>query len=260
MSASCPSCGGEVDPRGGWCGSCGARLPAPDDVVAETRTAAGTDGAVTDPAGDPDVGTDTGVAGKEPGGAGPDAPDQAPTRRRVLQLLGAGALGLGVGWLARGLTRSDWVDVGRVDVLLDRIETDGWIPAPAVGDDPVHAIVRWDPSIVRQDGLESRIVYASEPVVDRTTGLMVLVLRSPHGGCDTPFCESSRWFEDVCFGSRFNGWGEWVSGPSPRSLDRRPARLVDGRLEVNRTGYTVGATRERRMSAQEAAGPSCADL
>ena len=49
---------------------------------------------------------------------------------------------------------------------------------------------------------------------------MPLYQRCVHLGCRVPFCESSKWFECPCHGSKYNGVGEYQLGPAPRGMDR----------------------------------------
>jgi cytochrome b6-f complex iron-sulfur subunit len=63
--------------------------------------------------------------------------------------------------------------------------------------------------------------------------LFALSQRCPHLGCSVPFCDASGAFECPCHGTVFNVAGEWISGPSPRGMDRHPLRIEDGRVVVN---------------------------
>ncbi len=45
---------------------------------------------------------------------------------------------------------------------------------------------------------------------------MPLYQRCVHLGCRVPFCNSSKWFECPCHGSKYNEAGEYQLGPAPR--------------------------------------------
>ena len=53
----------------------------------------------------------------------------------------------------------------------------------------------------------------------------VFLARSPHGGCLLLWRQAELKFEDPCFGSRFDIEGHYLSGPSPRDLDKLPATV-----------------------------------
>ena len=79
----------------------------------------------------------------------------------------------------------------------------------------------------------------------------------PHLGCRVEWCDSSRQFECPCHGSIFNRLGKYRSGPTPRGMDRHPAVVVDGVVEVD-TGETLQGDPPGVESIDEpAAGPSC---
>lgn len=82
--------------------------------------------------------------------------------------------------------------------------------------------------------------------------------KCPHLGCAVPFCESSGRFECPCHGSVFNAAGEYVSGPSPRGMDRYPLQVVDGRVLVNTTVLEEGFPIGSKKFELPARGPSCA--
>lgn len=194
------------------------------------------------------------------------------TRRQAI-LAGTGLFGLGagIGWSLRGTPPDDSRhDVGSVDDLLAAIRRDGWFgfrPSVESGE-PTHAVIRWDPTVVAtrdQVELAAADIYGgtganaveSNPLVDASTGLMVLWLRSTHLGCRVQHCASSGWFEDTCHGSRFNDWGEWGGGPAPRGLDHRQSWIEDGRLLVNLHSLVPGVPRELGVLRQDPTGPDC---
>lgn len=88
--------------------------------------------------------------------------------------------------------------------------------------------------------------------------LHAIAQKCPHLGCAVPFCESSGQFECPCHGSVFNAAGEWISGPSPRGMDRYPLQIADGRVLVNTTVLEEGAPLGSRKFDLPPRGPSCA--
>lgn len=96
-------------------------------------------------------------------------------------------------------------------------------------------------------------------VVNARGQLFALSQRCPHLGCRVPFCESSGRFECPCHGSVFDIAGEWVSGPSPRGMDRFHLEL-DGHAVIVDTGdLTSGPDRGAEEFREPARGPSCLD-
>ena len=94
--------------------------------------------------------------------------------------------------------------------------------------------------------------------VTRTKGqLFAISQKCPHLGCAVPFCESSGRFECPCHGSVFNAAGEWVSGPSPRGMDRYPLQIADGRVLVNTAVLEEGAPLGSKQFDLPSRGPRC---
>lgn len=60
----------------------------------------------------------------------------------------------------------------------------------------------------------------------------VFLRRSPHGGCLLNWDATNQRFEDPCYGSQFDRNGNYVSGPSPRNLDRLQAAVRDNMIWV----------------------------
>jgi len=75
--------------------------------------------------------------------------------------------------------------------------------------------------------IDLMIVYAAE---DQSAS--VFLRRSPHGGCLLLWDKVNSRLEDPCFGSRFDLTGQYISGPSPRDLDRLPTSVRDGIIWV----------------------------
>ncbi|MEE8600829.1 ubiquinol-cytochrome c reductase iron-sulfur subunit [Euzebya tangerina] len=94
---------------------------------------------------------------------------------------------------------------------------------------------------------------------DITNGASVMAIyqQCVHLGCRVPWCESSRWFECPCHGSRYNRWGEYEFGPAPRGLDRFPVTLTDGNVFVDTSTIVTGPTQTGGVLGEPAAGPNC---
>jgi hypothetical protein len=71
----------------------------------------------------------------------------------------------------------------------------------------------------------------------------VFLARSPHGSCfirwnaGWPFSEIPKWdagdyFDEPCYGSKWDLEGNYISGPSPRDMDELPFEIKDGMLWV----------------------------
>ncbi len=118
-------------------------------------------------------------------------------------------------------------------------------------------LVTWDPAV---PGAQEQ--YGEEHArLDGGAGLMALYQKCVHLGCRVPWCQSSQWFECPCHGSKYNKWGEWVSGPAPRGLDRFPSEIDDnGDLLVNTGVIVTGPARTARVLQQQQEGPNCVDI
>lgn len=195
-----------------------------------------------------------------------DGPEPRITRRWfLLGLGGAAAAGLGIGGVAAWVVVRDedraaqWpgqVVLGDARALLAEIDATG---APLIRPtvwSPTVAIIRWDPSV---PGALDVYREQDHAVLDADHGLMALSLRDPHMGCRNMWCPTSQWFENPCHGEKYNRWGEWVGGPSPRGLDRYASRVVDGQFVVDVDHLLVGPHRDARVLDQEAAGPHCVE-
>ena len=86
---------------------------------------------------------------------------------------------------------------------------------------------------------------------------MALYQRCVHLGCRVPWCESSKWFECPCHGSRYNRWGEYEFGPAPRGLDRFAVFLEEGRVIVDTSTVVTGPSRGVNALKQLPEGPHC---
>lgn len=88
-------------------------------------------------------------------------------------------------------------------------------------------------------------------------GLMALWQRCVHLGCRVPSCGSSQGFECPCHGSKYNGHGEYNSGPAPRNMDRFGVSVdAAGDLVVD-TGTVVQTSRSKVFTIAYPQGPFC---
>ncbi len=103
-------------------------------------------------------------------------------------------------------------------------------------------------------------VPAARAYLARINGEVVAISeKCTHLGCRVPFCESSGQFECPCHGSVFNRAGDYVTGPSPRGLDRYPTELGDDGLLYIDTGSKVEGPEPGSFQIDEpATGPACA--
>ena len=97
--------------------------------------------------------------------------------------------------------------------------------------------------------------YPAEGVT--SDGVMPLYQRCVHLGCRVPFCNSSKWFECPCHGSKYNNAGEYQLGPAPRGLDRFTMEVVDGNVIVDTSSIKLGPPRGTNTTDQPQEGPFC---
>jgi cytochrome b6-f complex iron-sulfur subunit len=97
--------------------------------------------------------------------------------------------------------------------------------------------------------------YPAEGVTQ--DGVMALYQRCVHLGCRVPFCQSSKWFECPCHGSKYNNAGEYKLGPAPRGLDRFVMSVVDGSVVVDTSTIKLGPPRGTNTTDQPQEGPFC---
>ena len=109
-------------------------------------------------------------------------------------------------------------------------------------------LVAYDPSL-DPDGAYAEITNGAP--------FMALYQRCVHLGCRVPWCESSKWFECPCHGSRYNRWGEYQFGPAPRGLDRFAVTLEGGRVIVDTSKVITGPSRGAGALKQPPEGPHC---
>lgn len=87
--------------------------------------------------------------------------------------------------------------------------------------------------------------------------IFALSQKCPHLGCRVPFCESSGRFECGCHGSVFDLGGEWITGPSPRGMDRYPVAVKGDALAVDTGTIVEGPPHGAKAYLTPPKGPSC---
>jgi len=122
------------------------------------------------------------------------------------------------------------IELGRVDDLKRELET---LP----GKMKYYAEARCYLLLYDGDGADNTYKgFATE-------GLLAVYQKCAHLGCRVPFCETSRWLECPCHGSRYNKEGENKFGPAPTGLAHFPITADGGTVTVD--------------TAQPGAAPPC---
>ncbi len=92
------------------------------------------------------------------------------------------------------------------------------------------------------------------------TGFVALYRKCVHLGCSVPFCESAKWFECPCHGSKYSINGEYRAGPAPRSLDRFRVDIVGGKVVVDTSNVITGPPRGTITSQPQPEGAHCVTI
>ena len=92
------------------------------------------------------------------------------------------------------------------------------------------------------------------------SGFVAMHRRCVHLGCSVPWCETSKWFECPCHGSKYSINGEYRSGPAPRSLDRFRVDIVGGKVVVDTSTVITGPPRGTITSQPQAEGVHCVTI
>lgn len=196
--------------------------------------------------------TTQGEAGEASGGR------RGPSRRTFLRgALGVSALGA-VGGFGTATLAYLWPDVrggfGAVlevdteEAILEEIDAnDGRFEYP-----PGRALfVRYDPD-EDPEGQYAEITNGGQARV------LALYQVCVHLGCAVPWCSTSQWWECPCHGSQYNRWGEWMSGPAARGLDRFRVEVADdGTLLLDTSEIVTGPSRAAQALQQPPEGPHC---
>jgi cytochrome b6-f complex iron-sulfur subunit len=110
--------------------------------------------------------------------------------------------------------------------------------------------------IVSYDGTPtSDVNYEQEGV--STQGVMALYQRCVHLGCRVPFCQTSKWFECPCHGSKYNAAGEYQLGPAPRGMDRFKVTVSGDAVTVDTSQVVIGPPRGTDTISEPPQGPFC---
>jgi cytochrome b6-f complex iron-sulfur subunit len=88
-------------------------------------------------------------------------------------------------------------------------------------------------------------------------GLLAVYQKCAHLGCRVPFCETSKWFECPCHGSRYNKAGEYRFGPAPTGLSHFPITIDGGAVTVDTAAPGAASPRGTDTIGQEPEGPHC---
>ena len=94
-------------------------------------------------------------------------------------------------------------------------------------------------------------------VVNAKNHLFALSQKCPHLGCKVPYCASSGRFECACHGSVYDIAGEYISGPTPRGMDRYQLTLDGANVVVDTSVLHLGPDRGVRDFYADPLGPSC---
>jgi len=92
------------------------------------------------------------------------------------------------------------------------------------------------------------------------TGFVALYRKCVHLGCSVPFCESAKWFECPCHGSKYSINGEYRAGPAPRSLDRFRVDIQNGKVVVDTSNVITGPPRGTVTSQPQPEGVHCVNI
>jgi cytochrome b6-f complex iron-sulfur subunit len=88
-------------------------------------------------------------------------------------------------------------------------------------------------------------------------GIMPLYQRCVHLGCRVPFCDSSKWFECPCHGSKYSGTGEYKLGPAPRGMDRFTVTVDGDAVMVDTSAIVLGPPKGTDTTGQVQQGAFC---
>lgn len=110
-------------------------------------------------------------------------------------------------------------------------------------------LVPWDGTVTAD------VDYPGEGVA--AEGLMPLYQRCVHLGCRVPFCQSSKWFECPCHGSKYNEAGEYQLGPAPRGMDRFKIEIQGDQIIVDTSEIVLGPPRGTDTIDQPPQGSYC---
>jgi Rieske Fe-S protein len=107
--------------------------------------------------------------------------------------------------------------------------------APLAIRDSQLQLAEYDPTGDRQMRTYDELTFPTDVLISFSESMetvTVFLRRSPHGGCLLQWDPAESVIIDPCFGSKFDRSGGYISGPSPRNLDRLEASVRDGMIWV----------------------------
>ena len=116
-----------------------------------------------------------------------------------------------------------------------------WVDAGPVADLPVGEPAQRDVTMTLADGY--REIAAVKGIWALRREANEVTVYSPictHLGCGFRWDGEEKKFKCPCHGSMFDTEGKVVGGPAPRSLDRLPVRIENGRLMVQYQEFKSG--------------------
>jgi len=127
---------------------------------------------------------------------------------------------------------TEWSDVGSVADF-------------TVGTEPVRKTI----TFAQRDGWRE-VVSAQSVYVNRTgdDNFEVLSAICPHLGCSVSWQKGQDEFVCPCHGGRFAPDGKHISGPPPRSMDRLPMRVNNGKLQVHFEFFRSNVANQEKLS------------
>ena len=164
-----------------------------------------------------------------------DFPDSDPKKDIAIKrrsffgvLLGIGSAGMGAILAVPVLryvlypiyakaTGSEWSDVGDAGEFAGIAE-------------PVRKTIAFTQRDGWREVVSAQSVYVSRAADGR---LEVLSAICPHLGCSVSWQAGQDKFVCPCHGGEFKADGQHISGPPPRSMDRLPAQIKNGKLQVH---------------------------
>ncbi len=116
------------------------------------------------------------------------------------------------------------------------------IDLPATFDDPdPPPIGSATPGVVTQLPVAPVSPVPIFLVRDTARGFLALYARDPFRGCRIKWVEADQQFKDPCYGSRYSQTGDWLTGSSPRNLDRFDVSVnANGEIVVDIDKYQSG--------------------
>lgn len=104
---------------------------------------------------------------------------------------------------------------------------------------------------------KAKQVYKPLELTGLEQGVVALYQKCPHLGCKVPFCETSKWFECPCHGSKYTQVGEKQAGPAPRGMDHFAMSISGGQLVVDTGDVILGPPIGTNTTGQAPEGPHC---